>query len=121
MESSVPRSVWHCEHGTRGLAKTGLSQTIPSRGHRPSPQHTPTGQWRPPATLISGTTILDSGFLSNMRVIRSFKSSAMSGLGVGDASGVGDAGRAQRGRGLSTARRYSLVWKFQRLTLDLAM
>lgn len=35
----------------------------------------------PLGTLISGTTILDSGFLSNMRVIRSFKSSAMSGLG----------------------------------------
>ena len=41
-------------------------------------------------TLISGTTILDSGFLSNMRVIRSFKSSAMSGLGGGDTSRVGD-------------------------------
>lgn len=38
-------------------------------------------QWQP-QTLISGTTILDSGFLSNIRVIRSFKSSAMSGLGV---------------------------------------
>lgn len=33
-------------------------------------------------TLISGTTILDSGFLSSIRVIRSFKSSAISGLGV---------------------------------------
>lgn len=37
---------------------------------------------RQPSTLISGTTILDSGFLSNIRVIRSFKSSAISGLGV---------------------------------------
>lgn len=35
-----------------------------------------------PSTLISGTTILDSGFLSNIRVIRSFKSSAISGLGM---------------------------------------
>lgn len=41
------------------------------------------GEWWPSGTLISGTTILDSGFLSNMRVIRSFKSSAISGLGGG--------------------------------------
>lgn len=47
----VPRSVWHCEHGARDLAKTGLSQTIPSRGHRPSPQHTPHGAVEAPSYL----------------------------------------------------------------------
>lgn len=70
-----------------GLTEAGLSQKIPSRGHRLSPWHTPQ---EAAGTLISGTTILDSGFLSNMRVIRSFKSSAMSGLGGGHTSGVGD-------------------------------
>lgn len=45
-----------------------------------------TGQQWPPGTLISGTMILDSGFLSNMRVMRSFKSSAMSGLWARDTS-----------------------------------
>lgn len=47
----VPRSEWHCEHGARGLAKTGLSQTIPSRGHRPSPRHTPHGAVVAPSYL----------------------------------------------------------------------
>lgn len=50
----------------------------------------------PPGTLISGTTILDSGFLSNIRVIRSFKSSAMSGLGVEDTSRVGNTHRTTK-------------------------
>lgn len=108
-----------------GLAKAGRSRTIPSRGRRPSPRHTARRQPRPPGTLISGTTILDSGFLSNMRVIRSFKSSAMSGLGVGDTSGAGDrhAGppRAQAKRCIRRAGRHSLVWKFQGLTLDLTV
>lgn len=44
---------------------------------------------RPPpglrvGTLISGTEILDSGFLSSIRMIRSFKKSVTSGLGRGE-------------------------------------
>lgn len=61
---------------------------ISKRGTRAGTQGPLSRRWRP-STLISGTTILDSGFLSNMRVIRSFKSSAMSGLGGGDTSWVG--------------------------------
>lgn len=41
------------------------------------PQPSP-GRWV--STLISGTEILDSGFLSNIRVIKSFKKSVISGL-----------------------------------------
>lgn len=59
---------------------TRLSQTFSK--HRTQPQELAFLAKRQPQTLISGTTILDSGFLSNIRVIRSFKSSAMSGLGV---------------------------------------
>lgn len=57
------------------------------------PQPTP-GGWV--STLISGTEILDSGFLSNIRVIKSFKKSVTSGLGKGD-------GRDEVGKGLDAA------------------
>lgn len=81
--------------------------------------------------MISGTTILDSGFLSSIRVIRSFKSSAISGLGGwggGDTSWVGH--RKLRDRTTEdsegfrrwwTDRLYSLVWKLQGLALDLTV
>lgn len=69
-------------------------------------------QW-PPGTLISGTTILDSGFLSNMRVIRSFKSSAMSGLGVEDTSRVENIHRTTKG----LARK--MTWDRQAILTDL--
>lgn len=50
--------------------------------HRPQASSSSLLSQQQSHTLISGTTILDSGFLSSIRVIRSFKSSAISGLGV---------------------------------------
>lgn len=57
------------------------------------PQPTP-GGWV--STLISGTEILDSGFLSSIRVIKSFKKSVTSGLGKGE-------GRDEMGKGVDAA------------------
>ena len=83
----MQKRVWHCKQRKMGPDRGRVEPKNPSRGDRLSPWNTPQGT---ADTLISGTTILDSGFLSNMRVIRSFKSSAMSGLGGGDTSRVGD-------------------------------
>lgn len=52
------------------------------------------GSWV--STLISGTEILDSGFLSNMRVIKSFKKSVTSGLWK-------EEGRDEMGKGMDAA------------------
>lgn len=83
----MQKRVWRCKQRNVGPDRGRVEPKIPSRGDRLSPWHIPQGA---ADTLISGTTILDSGFLSNMRVIRSFKSSAMSGLAGGDTSRVGD-------------------------------
>jgi len=48
------------------------------------------------STLISGTEILDSGFLSNIRVIKSFRKSVTSGLERGE-------GRDETGKGMDAA------------------
>lgn len=86
-----PCSQWHpaaqrlqdmgrqrCQEGV--VLWIGLSQTFPS--NRPQASSASLLSQQQSRTLISGTTILDSGFLSSIRVIRSFKSSAISGLGV---------------------------------------
>lgn len=58
------------------------------------PQPTP-GGWV--NTLISGTEILDSGFLSSIRVIKSFKKSVTSGLEKGEE-------RDEMGKGMGAAK-----------------
>lgn len=71
--------------------------------------------------MISGTIILVSGLLSSMRVIRSFRSSATSGLGTGDTSGW-EINTMTKGSEREVADRcYSLIWEFQGLTLDLTV
>lgn len=52
------------------------------------------GSWV--STLISGTEILDSGFLSNIRVIKSFRKSVISGLRK-------EEGRDEMGKGMGAA------------------
>lgn len=79
--SQRPTGRWAQLHG-RGCG------AWPGQGGAKQSKQKAQGSQKPPGTLISGTTILDSGFLSNMRVIRSFKSSAMSGLGTKEGSGA---------------------------------
>lgn len=66
------------------------------------------------STLISGTEILVSGFLSNIRVIKSFKKSVTSGL-------CKEEGRDEMGKGMGAALFFTqcqLLWAFWAEGLD---
>ena len=125
-----PRA-WQGSGAEEGMARWmwgegGLSQTIPSGAHRPSQWHTPHRAAAAPRYLDlrhhdprlrvlvqhAGDQVLQ--VLSYVRPggdrhVRSLKDRYVGPL------------KAQRRRWLGTAGRYSLLWKFQGLALDLTV